>query len=78
MTTARFRAEFVQNNGVALASGPRVIELDGFTTPITAVTMRGLSATPTAKGVTVRWRTASELDLLGFHVYPPRVFARAG
>ncbi len=38
----------------------------GVTTP---VTMRGLSAAQGARGVTVRWRTASEPDLLGFHVY---------
>ena len=35
----------------------------------TAVTFRSVSATAAAKGVLVRWRTASEIDTLGFHVY---------
>ena len=37
--------------------------------PATAVTLRSLSAVRGAKGVTVRWRTASEVETLGFHVY---------
>jgi len=40
-----------------------------YTAPATAVTFRSLSATAAAKGVLVRWRTASELGTLGFHVY---------
>ena len=35
----------------------------------TAVTFRSLAASQTGRGVLVRWRTASELDSLGFHVY---------
>ena len=34
-----------------------------------AVTFRSATATRTAKGVVVRWRTASEVDTLGFNVY---------
>lgn len=34
-----------------------------------AVTFRGGSAVRTSRGVLVRWRTASELGTLGFHVY---------
>jgi hypothetical protein len=37
-----------------------------------AVTMAGLSARPARDGVLVRWRTGSELDFLGFHVYRSR------
>jgi len=32
----------------------------------------GASATTTASGVVVRWRTGTEADLLGFHVYRSR------
>jgi hypothetical protein len=35
----------------------------------TAVTFRSLSASRSARGVVVRWSTASELNTLGFHVY---------
>jgi hypothetical protein len=35
----------------------------------TAVAFRSLSASRTSKGVLVRWRTASEIDTLGFNVY---------
>jgi hypothetical protein len=35
----------------------------------TAVTMRTVSATQKSGGVLVRWRTASELDTLGYNVY---------
>lgn len=35
----------------------------------TAVRMRGFSAARTASGTLLRWRTASELDVLGFHVW---------
>ena len=38
-------------------------------TTSTAVTFRSLSAARGANGVTVRWRTASEIGTLGFHVY---------
>ena len=39
---------------------------------LTAVTFTSARATRTAKGVLVRWRTGSEADLLGFHVYRSR------
>ena len=45
-------------------SGPGTITL----APV-AVTMRSLRATRTRGGVLVRWRTASEVDVLGFNVY---------
>ena len=35
----------------------------------TGVTVKALSATRAAKGVTIRWRTARETSLLGFNVY---------
>ena len=35
----------------------------------TAVSFRSFSATRSGKGVLLRWRTASEVDLLGFNVY---------
>jgi len=38
----------------------------GATTP---VTFRSVAAARTSKGVTIRWHTASELDMLGFNVY---------
>lgn len=38
----------------------------------TAVTMAGMSARTTRQGVLLRWRTASEADLLGFQVYRSR------
>ncbi len=34
-----------------------------------AVTVRSLSASRSGRGVVVRWRTASEVDLLGFNLY---------
>lgn len=37
--------------------------------PVSAVTLRGLSATPARTGVVVRWNTASETGTLGFNVY---------
>lgn len=40
-----------------------------FDVPTTAATFRGLSARTTANGVLLRWRTASEPGVLGFHVY---------
>ncbi len=39
------------------------------TQPATAVALRGFTATRAATQVVIRWRTASELDLLGFNVY---------
>jgi hypothetical protein len=39
------------------------------TTTQTAARMTSFSAAPAKKGVTVRWRTASEVDTLGFNVY---------
>jgi len=36
---------------------------------VTAVRVRSLSAEATRRGAVVRWRTASEIDTLGFHVY---------
>ena len=38
-------------------------------TTTTAATFRSLTASSTSRGVAVAWRTASELDTLGFHVY---------
>lgn len=38
----------------------------------THATLRDLEATRTRKGVRVRWRTAAEVDTLGFHVYRER------
>lgn len=40
-----------------------------FDAPALAVTLRGLSAVAVGGRILVRWRTASELDALGFHVY---------
>src|SRR5829696_64870 len=40
----------------------------GFATT-SAVTLRSLTASRSRAGVLVRWRTASEADTLGFHVY---------
>jgi hypothetical protein len=42
------------------------------TTTTTAVTVASLSARTEAKGVLLRWRTGSEVDLLGFQVYRSR------
>jgi hypothetical protein len=39
---------------------------------LTAVTFTSARATRTAKGVLVRWRTGTEVDLLGFQVYRSR------
>jgi hypothetical protein len=38
----------------------------------TAVTLRSLSASRSAAGVRLHWRTGSEADTLGFHVYRGR------
>jgi len=41
----------------------------GFDTGTSVVTLRSLTASRSAAGVRVRWRTGSEADTLGFHVY---------
>jgi hypothetical protein len=41
-------------------------------TALTATTFRSASAATTARGVVVRWRTGTEADLVGFHVYRSR------
>jgi hypothetical protein len=66
-TADRWRAEFVQNTST-LFDGPRVVELDGFGEPL-AVTFASFSAARTASGVRLRWRTASEVETLGFNVF---------
>ena len=47
------------------------VVLCSFTFPplVTAVRVRTLTAAATRRGAIVRWRTASEIDTLGFHVY---------
>jgi hypothetical protein len=45
--------------------------LDIATQPV-AVTMAGVSARTVKSGVLLRWRTGTEVDLLGFHVYRSR------
>ena len=40
-----------------------------FTTGPTAVTIASARTTRTGKGVLLRWRTGTEVNLLGFHVY---------
>jgi hypothetical protein len=55
-------------NGVR--SGDGLITVT-FATP-TAVTFASAGATRMSKGVLVRWRTGTEADLLGFHVYRSR------
>ncbi len=57
--------------GVTLLSGARLgngLVTITFDAPL-AVRLRSLSATRSARGVLVRWSTASELDTAGFHVY---------
>ncbi len=48
--------------------GDQMFRLNG-TTGATAVSFRGLSARPSPAGIAVSWRTASELDIVGFSVY---------
>jgi len=43
---------------------------------VLAVTVSALAATRTGRSVTIRWRTGSELDTLGFNVYRERVDGR--
>jgi len=43
-----------------------------FDTGFTAVTLRSLSASRSAAGVRLHWRTGSEADTLGYHVYRGR------
>jgi hypothetical protein len=56
--------ECVVNAGVASYS----LDVTG-SGVVLAARFRSLSASPTAHGTLVRWRTASELDVLGFNVY---------
>ena len=50
-----------------------VLTMNGsFTVGTSAVTLASASASRTARGVLVRWRTGTETDLLGFHVYRSR------
>jgi hypothetical protein len=44
----------------------------GFESSPSAVTLRSLAASRSPAGVLVRWRTGSEADTLGFHVYRAR------
>ena len=46
--------------------------LDVTGTGVTAARFSSLRATATARGMLVRWRTGTEADLLGFHVYRSR------
>jgi hypothetical protein len=56
------------NDGVQTGNGLITVT---YTTP-SAVTLASASAARTSKGVLVRWRTGTEVDLLGFHVYRSR------
>jgi hypothetical protein len=53
------------------AQGPVTAYFDdvGFETSPTAVTIVSLTAARSTAGVRVRWRTGTEADTLGFHVY---------
>ena len=55
-------------DGIQLGNGLITVT---YATP-TAVTLGSASASRTGKGVLVRWRTGTEVDLLGFHVYRSR------
>jgi hypothetical protein len=46
------------------------------TTQAVAVTVAGISARTTKAGVLVRWRTGTEADTLGFHLYRERAGKR--
>ena len=48
------------------------ITMSGTGVTPTAVRMQSLSAVRTSRGVSVRWRTASSVDTLGFNVYRER------
>jgi hypothetical protein len=55
---------------VAVAEGVTVADAVSVQPQVpTAVTLRSFSAHRTRPGVLLRWRTASEIDLLGFDVY---------
>lgn len=56
----------ITGSGVTTLSSFDDIVLDAAATP---VTFRSLQAARSGAGVVVRWRTASELHTLGFHVY---------
>lgn len=71
----RFRRDLSpQRQGADHARSQAAVDTDGavHTPCTTAVTFRSLSAARAARGVQLRWRTASELDTLGFHVYRER------
>jgi lamin tail-like protein len=77
-TTAGLRADSgctdTDNNGgdfLAGMPGPRNIVSPPHFCQL-AVTVRSLDARPVTKGVLLRWRTGTEADLLGFHVYRSR------
>jgi len=62
--------------GLEGESSPYTMVVDGTGEGVirvpTAVTLRTVAASSTSRGVLVRWRTGSEADLLGFHVYRSR------
>jgi hypothetical protein len=61
---------FVLNVEKAISTAPSVNFDDvDFESEATAVTLAAARAIMTARGVLVRWRTGTEVDLLGFHVY---------
>jgi len=53
-------------------AGVSTYSLDVTGTGVTAARFRSLSATATARGTLVRWRTGTEADVLGFQVAPPK------
>jgi len=57
--------------GAAMGSGPcdSTVILPVVTPTPTAVRITGLAASTTAAGVSVRWRTASETNLVGFNLW---------
>jgi hypothetical protein len=63
-TWSLFVADFVDAGAGAITGGWSIT----INQPL-AVTMAGISARPAGNGVLVRWRTGSEFDFLGFHVY---------
>jgi hypothetical protein len=67
-------ARFTVAVGVGVAGNIAVVNFDDLDMEdvTTAVTLSSLSATRTARGVAVRWHTASEAGLLGFNVYRER------
>jgi len=74
MTDAYPAGNTSHNSGSGWAPNPSICD-QAFRTYVaapSAVTLRSASAATTAKGILVRWRTGSEYDLLGFHVYRSR------